>query len=418
MAPQSRTRQEITELLARAAAQAQHAEAYHGAVGGPGRVEGRAARQAACDAAAMQLIELAGCAEGFGHDRGEPGTTLARLAAALRPILEQRNVHTHPEIHLVPQAVTPRALGGHIEQLKSALGNLDSETLGLLAPADMRVLNRIDRGLAQIEKDGLPDPAALRRRDLHYAGYYREIQFARLAKATGEFDLQAGSHGDPRYRDVRRSISVGDDMAHRFHEMRRGADMNVLPASVVAPDRRDGVPGRPISELIRELRRDYQTALERVTESQMAENAQAREQYRDAVDRLAQEYAHLSGDPKAAERVHAYVGRQMPALELETIDAMREGLRVAADPAGNYRGLPDAVQKACLKLCLGLEEEGDRRLIGILDAADARARAGPAETIYDLYPDLTRDDTDDLERGEDPELDLDFDNERGPTRGR
>ena len=192
MAPRSRTRQEIIELLGRAAVQAQDAEDYHAAVGGPGRLEGRAAREAACDAAAMQLIELAGCAEGFGHDRGEPGTTLARLDDALRPVFELRNMHTHPEIYLVPPAVTPRRLDEIIKELKSALRNLDSETLKVLAPADMRALNRIADGLGRFEKDGLPDLAALRPRDLRYAGYYREIQFARLAKATGEFDLEAG----------------------------------------------------------------------------------------------------------------------------------------------------------------------------------------------------------------------------------
>jgi adenine-specific DNA glycosylase len=32
------------------------------------------------------------------------------------------------------------------------------------------------------------DPAALRTRDLHYAGYYHEIQFGRLAKAIRLFD--------------------------------------------------------------------------------------------------------------------------------------------------------------------------------------------------------------------------------------
>jgi hypothetical protein len=417
MAPQSRTRQEILELLGRAAVQAQQAEAYHAAVGGPGRVEGQAARQAACEAAAMPLIELAGCAEGFGHDRGEPGTTLARLSAALRPVLELRNVHTHPEIHLVPPAVTPRALRGHIEELKSALRNLDSETMGVLAPADMVILNRLRRGLGQIEKDGFPDPAALRPRDLHYAGYYREIQFARLAKATRVFDLQAGTHGDDAlYRDVRRSISVGDDMAHGFHEMRRGADMSVLPASVVAPDRRDGVPGRLISELIRKLRGEFQTASERVIETQMAQNTQAQEQYRDVVGGLAREYARITGDPKAAALIHAYVERQAPTLEM--IDAMREGLRVAADPAGDYRALAEAVRNACLELCLALDERGDKRLLDILDASDTPARAGAAETIYDRHPGLTRDDSGDLERGEDAEPDLDFDEERGPRRGR
>jgi hypothetical protein len=347
----------------------------------------------------MQLIELAGCAEDFGQDRGEAGTTLARLDDALRPVFRLRNQHTHPETYLEPPAVTPQALKRRMGELKSAMENLESETLGLLAANDMRVLNQIARGIGQLEKDGLPDPASLRPRDLHYAGYYREIQYARLAKATREFDLaQAGIHTDPRYRDVRRSISTGDDMAHRFHELRRGADRSELPASVVAPGRRDGVPGRPVSELIRELRHDFQTPTERATETQMAQKAQDREQYRGAVEGLAQDYARITGDPKAAALIRAHVERRVSPLDLETVEGMREGLRVAADPAGNYRALPEPVQKVCLTLCFGLEEMDDGRLIGILDAADARSKVA-ATTIGDRAPGLVFDD------GEGPEQD-------------
>jgi hypothetical protein len=43
--------------------------------------------------------------------------------------------------------------------------------------------------------------------------------------------------------------------------------------------------------------------------------------------------------------------------------------------------------------------------------AQARSKIGDRQTIYDPYPDLTHDD------GEEPELDRDFDKERGP-RGR
>jgi len=410
MAPQRRTRQEIIKLLGRAAVQAQRAEDYHAAVDGPGRLEGQAAREAACDAAAMQLIELAGCAEGFGQDRGDAGTTLARLDDALRPVLRLRNEHTHPETYLEPPAVTPQALRGRIKQLKSAMDNLDSETLGLLAPDDMRVLNQMARGRRQIENDGLPDPTWLRPRDLHYAGYYREIQFARLAKSTEAFDLvKAGIHTDLRYRDVRRSISAGDDMAHRFHELRRGADRSELPASVVAPDRRDGVPGRPISELIRELRREFQTPNERVTEQQMAQKAQEREQHRGAVEGLAQDYARITGDPKAAALIRAHVKHQMLPLDLETIERTRKGLRVAADPAGDYRALPEPVQKACLQLCFDLEKMNDGRLIGILDAADARSRAA-ATTISDRVPGLVFDD------GEERKQDRDLQDRGGYSR--
>ena len=194
---------------------------------------------------------------------------------------------------------------------------------------------------------------------------------------------------------------------------RRGADMNVLPASVVAPDRRDGVPGRPISELIRELRREFQTPSEWMTELQTAQNAQMQAQYRDAVEGLAREYARITGDPKAAALIEAYVG-QVPAPELEMIDAMREGLRVAADPAGDYRALPDAVRNRCVEMCLAPDEQGDGRLLNILDAAEGRGDLGKRETPYEPYPGLTRDD------GEEPELRMDPDlgDERGPRRGR
>jgi hypothetical protein len=50
----------------------------------------------------MQLIELAGRAEGFKRDRGDPGTTLARFDDALRPVIELRTEHTHPESFFVP----------------------------------------------------------------------------------------------------------------------------------------------------------------------------------------------------------------------------------------------------------------------------------------------------------------------------
>jgi hypothetical protein len=57
--------------------------------------------------------------------------------------------------------------------------------LSIQSRKEERALNAIYIGLARIEKDGMPNSAALRPRDLHYAGYYREIQFGRLAKATG-----------------------------------------------------------------------------------------------------------------------------------------------------------------------------------------------------------------------------------------
>jgi len=95
---------------------------------------------------------------------------------------------------------------------------------------------------------------------------------------------------------------------------------------------------------------------------------------------------------------------------------MREALRLAGDAGGGYLTLPEGVRDRCLELCLALEKQGDRRLIDILDAAERRGLA--ADPIYEQYPGLTRDDGGDLSRGDDPELDRDFDEERGPRRGR
>ena len=180
MAARTRTHQEIIDLLGRAVRQAQLAEFYHAAAADPQSLK-RSAGQAACDAAAMQVIELAGCAEEFELGRGDPGTTLARFDQALGPVIELRNQHAHPESYLGPPAVTPRRLGEMIKQLKRAIGNLDSETLRIEAPDQITALTEINVGLLRIEEDGLPDAEKLRVRDLHYAGFYHEIQFGRLA---------------------------------------------------------------------------------------------------------------------------------------------------------------------------------------------------------------------------------------------
>lgn len=185
MAARERTHQEIINLLGRAVAQAEQAEACHAAAADPRALKGPGARQVACDAAAMQLIELFGCADKFILDRGDPGTTLARFDDALRSVIELRTEHAHPESFFVPPAVTPRRLGGMIDQLKTAIGNLDSDTLKIEARDQAQALNAIMVGVVRIEKDGLPDAAKLSPRDLHYAGYYHEIQFGRLAKVTG-----------------------------------------------------------------------------------------------------------------------------------------------------------------------------------------------------------------------------------------
>ena len=250
MVSRERPRPEIIDLLGRAADQAQHAEAYHAAAADPATLEGRAAHQAACDAAAMQWIELAGCAEGFTRERGEPGTTLSRLDDTLRALFKTRTMHTHPETGNVPPPVSPRILGEMMDRLQTAIGNLDSETLKFEPRDQVQALSEIFVGLTRIVKDGLPNPDALRPRDLHYAGYYREIQFGRLAKATGLFD-SAGKALSVRELDVNGSIFAADNMAHTFHAMRRGADKSILPISGVAAEHRNRVPGRVLSELLR-----------------------------------------------------------------------------------------------------------------------------------------------------------------------
>jgi hypothetical protein len=129
MGPREPTREEIIDLLGRAAEQAQHAEFFHAAAAERDAVQGAEVHQAARDAAAMQLIELAGCAEGFIRGRGDLGTTLARLDDALETVFDLRNAHTHPETSPPPPPITPRRLPEVIEQLRTSIGNLDPETL-------------------------------------------------------------------------------------------------------------------------------------------------------------------------------------------------------------------------------------------------------------------------------------------------
>ena len=51
----------------------------------------------------------------------------------------------------------------------------------------------------------------------------------------------------------------------------------------------------------------------------------------------------------------------------------------------------------------------------MLDAADARGTPSIGDTIYDRYPGLTRDEDDGRD---DPVLEIDFGEKRGPGRGR
>ena len=190
-------------------------------------------------------------------------------------------------------------------------------------------------------------------------------------------------------------------MAHKFHEMRGGADKSVLPASVVAPNHRNRVPGRSLSGLIRELRDELQTPAERQEEARSVEAARARELDREAVRGFAQEYARLTGDPTAAALVHKYVQQQLPRLDRNAILEMREALHVVGDPGGDYLAVPEAARWHCLEMCLALDKGGDSRLLLILDAAEKRRMSGE-ERIYEQYPVLTRE-------VEDPDLERDID---------
>lgn len=89
----------------------------------------------------------------------------------------------------------------------------------------------------------------------------------------------------------------------------------------------------------------------------------------------------MTADPEAATLIHDYVQRQEPPLDRKIIDAMRKALQVAASSGGGYLAVPETVRNRCLELCFALEKQDDKRLIDILNAADARARAGDAETI-------------------------------------
>lgn len=372
MVPRDYTRLEILEVLGRAAEQAQHAEAYHAAAADPGLIQGQAAQQAARDAAAMQLIELAGCAEGFTL-YGDAGTTLGRLDDVLARLHKMRTSLTHPEFGLPPPPVSPRFLGNVITQLRTAIDNLDDLSLSRMPPDQAAVLQKMDAGLRRIELDGLPNADALRPRDLHYAGYYHEILFGRLAKATDLYD-NYGKASDPREVDVNSSIYDADHFAHKFHAMRAGHDKSRLPISVVAPDHHNRVSGRLLSELMRELRRERQTPTEQLKELEKVHETRTREEQQDAIRKLAETYADITGDPNAAAPVRNYLQRHEPPLEREAIDNMREALYIAAARDGSYAAIAEATRDQCLRLSFALDAQKDGRLIDILDAAEAAAQ--------------------------------------------
>src|SRR5262245_14055181 len=138
-----RTPQEVVTLLGRAVGHAQQAEAYHEAAAERGALKGQAARQAARDATAMQVSELGSCADGFGRERGEPRTTMARLEEAVRPVIDLRVAHVHPDRVMVPPPIAPVQFGGMVERLTRAVGNLDNETERMQSPSEVKVLSAI-----------------------------------------------------------------------------------------------------------------------------------------------------------------------------------------------------------------------------------------------------------------------------------
>jgi len=124
-------------------------------------------------------------------------------------------------------------------------------------------------------------------------------------------------HGDVRHVAINAGISDADDMAHKFHAMRDGVDKSVLPASITGSGHGNRGPGRSLSGLMREVRDEYLTPGERLREVDIAEAARDREQYRDTVRGFAQDYARMTGDPKAAALIHNYVQHRSPRLERE-----------------------------------------------------------------------------------------------------
>jgi hypothetical protein len=85
------------------------------------------------------------------------------------------------------------------------------------------------------------------------------------------------------------------------------------------------------------------------------------------------------------------VQRKDPSLDRDTLEAMAKALRVAAPPGGDYLAVPEGVRNNCLELCLALIEQEDNRLIGILDAAEARQPTSDLDPApIELEPDYER----------------------------
>jgi hypothetical protein len=204
--------------------------------------------------------------------------------------------------------------------------------------------------------------------------------------------------------DVNKCIFETDDLAHKFHAMRGGDEKSILPMSIVAPNRPYRVPGRTLSEVLRELRDEQQTPAERLIELE----TRAREERRDAIKGLAQTYVRMTGDEKAGAAVDKYMQGRGAGLDRDAIDGLRQGLEIAASAPAQYRDLLKTVQDRCVDMCLALfEEQRDSRLLDIVDAAE---RSGEIDKRETMDPGLI------LDEGEAPEPGLDPDTERGPRR--
>jgi len=363
-------RAKIIELLGRSSEQARHAEAYHAAGAAHRTLEGQAAHQAARDAATM--LELAGCAEDFVRNRGDPGTTLARLDDALRPVIQMRDAHTHPETGIPAAPITPRVLRTVISHLRTAIGNLDEYTLKIQPPDQGQALNRIMVGIIRMERDGLPDPARLRPRDLHYAEHYRSIQFGRLVKATGLFDNSDKSfrRDDPRYVDINNRIFIVETWRTNSTICAEVPTRASCQQALWRPRRRPAFRAGRFQKRcascgvnIRHPKR-YWTSLTPPKRTRPVNSAGKR-------------YAALR---KITRILPATPGRRRVSMTMcsgsrrcwntDAITEMREALHVAIDPKGDYPALPETVRNHCLYLCFALEKQGDTRLLEILNAAD------------------------------------------------
>jgi hypothetical protein len=405
--PRKPPRSIALELLAQAAEEARHAEAYHDLARNPDTLTDAAAERAVRDATAMQLVELAGSVEGFRRNRREPdGTVLDRFDKALIKVFRLRGELSHPERVAQPAVIVPGKLRDLLSELKITAGNLDRESLLSLRPEEQDALKSLFSAIEQIEEDGLAKAGELRPRDLHYAGYYREILFARLGKATGLFD-NFGKSTDPRLNEINRAIFKADDFAHRFLNLRSGPRKAILPQSVVAPGLRAGRGNRALSEMIREQREIYQTPAERLQEMEQAATDRARQQYDQAAESLVALYQKMTRTRAAGDLIRKALA-QHPQFGSKDLHALTSSLKTAMDAESNYLAQPQEVLDLSIRLGCALDDLGDSRLLGVIEAAEMRAGL----QVEALARQLSR--LRDPQKNEDPRM---LDGDRGVYEG-